>query len=78
MLAISSTKRLPVGMLQLEDLLERPVEVVRHVRDLLEETVGRVRHDPPGRSPPRSIVTSARQDGQVTEISALPSWLMRR
>ena len=41
---------LPVGMLQLQDLVDRPVEVIGHVRDLLEEPVGCVRHDPPRRS----------------------------
>src|SRR5437660_246492 len=36
---------LPQGMLEVEDLVERPVEVVGDVRDLAVEALGRVRHD---------------------------------
>ena len=53
-------------VLHVEDLLERPVEVVGNVRDLLEETIGRVRHDPPDGSPAMSTVNSVEQCGQVT------------
>lgn len=69
---------LPVGVLELEDLVERPVQVVGDVRDLLVEAVGRVRQDPPRRSPAISTVNSCRQAGQATAAWVVPSWLMRR
>lgn len=54
-------------MLEIEKLLERPMEVIGDVRDLLEEPLGRVRHDSPGRSPARSIVNSCLQEGHATD-----------
>ena len=69
---------LPHRVLQVEDRVERPVEVVGDVRDLLPEAVGRVRQDPPGASPAMSTANSWLQEGQVTAASVWPSWLMRR
>src|SRR5829696_6167383 len=60
-------------MLHVEDLLERPVEVVGNVRDLFEQTVGRVRHDPPDGSPAMSTVNSVEQCGHVTAAWLCPS-----
>ena len=65
---------LPVGVLEVEDLVQRPVEVVGHVRDLLEEPVGRVRHDPPRlltRHVDRELVV-ARRAGDRRLAGALP------
>src|SRR6185369_3429888 len=56
----------PGRVLEVEELFERPVEVIGHVRDLVEEPITRVRHDSPGPPPARSIVKSCLQDGQVT------------
>ena len=49
---------LPYGMFEVEDVVERPVEVVGEVRGLLVEALGRVRHDSPGASPATSTVNS--------------------
>ena len=65
-------------MLEIENLFERPVQVIRHVRDLLEEAVGRVRHNPPRRPPAMSTVNWCLQSGQVTAACVCPSWLIRR
>src|SRR4051794_34558022 len=65
-------------MLEVEDLFERPVEVVGDVRDLLEELVGRVRHDSPGASPDRSTVNWCWQAGHETSACVCPSWFTRR
>ena len=62
----------PSRVLEIEDRIERPVEVVGDVRDLFPETVGRVRQDPPGASPARSTVNSCPQAGQVTAASYGP------
>ena len=68
---------LPVRVLEREDLVERPVEVVGHVRDLLVEPFGCVRQDPPRRSPAISTVNSWLHAGQVTAAWLMPSWLTR-
>src|SRR5690606_6087933 len=65
-------------MLEVQDGVERPVEVVGDVRDLFEESVGRVRHDSPVTSPAMSTVNSVEQCGQVTAACEWPSWLIRR
>jgi hypothetical protein len=44
----------PIGMLEIEQWIEPPVEVKGDVRDLLVELVGRVRHDSPRRPPATS------------------------
>src|SRR4051812_15144331 len=43
-------------MLEVEDVVVRPVEVVGDVRDLLVDPVSRVRHDSPRRPPARLMV----------------------
>src|SRR4051812_14423310 len=65
-------------MLEIDDLLERPVEVVRHVGDLLEQALWIERHDPPRPSPVTSTSKSLPQDGQLTAARVCPSWLTRR
>jgi hypothetical protein len=49
-----------------EDLVQGPVEVVGDVRDLFEQGVGRVRHEPPGTSPATSTTNSCSHSGQET------------
>src|SRR5690606_20888482 len=66
------------GVLEIEDVVQRPVEVVGHVRDLLVQAVGVGGHDPPRRSPATSTVNSCLHDGQVTAARVCPSELMRR
>ena len=66
------------GSLEIDQLFVTPVEVVGHVRDLFEELLDRVRHDPPGRPPATSTVNSCWQLGHVTAARVCPSWLMRR
>ena len=56
----------PVRVLQVEDLVHGPVKVIGDVRDLLEEAVGRVRQNSPGRSPATSTSKSAPHEGHVT------------
>lgn len=65
-------------MLEFEHPIEIPVEVVTHVRDLLEQTLGRVRQNSPGRSPATSTSKSVPHDGQVTAAWVWPSELIRR
>ena len=67
-----------IGMLEIEDLLEPPVEVVGDVRGLLVELVRPVRQDPPRRSPAISTLNSWLQAGQLTATWLVPSWLTRR
>src|SRR5437899_7050177 len=69
---------LPQGVLEVEDLVERPVEVIGDVRDLAVEAVGRVRHDSPRRPPATSTENSCLHAGQVTAARVWPSWLTRR
>ena len=64
-----SDEALAHRVLEIEDVVERPVEVVGDVRDLLEQPSGRVRQDPPGASPARSTENSCPQLGQVTAAS---------
>jgi hypothetical protein len=65
------------SMLQIEDLFPRPVKVIGHVRDFLEESVRRVRQDSPGGSPwswpARSTANSCWHEGQRTRASVWPS-----
>ena len=56
----------PEGMLQIEDVVHPPVQVVGDVRDLLVESVGRVRQDRPSTSPATSTTKSCSHCGQVT------------
>src|SRR4051794_21715896 len=65
-------------MLEVEDLVERPMEVIGHVRDLLVGASDRVRKDPPGQPPPMSTENSCWQAGHATAARVVPSWLMRR
>ena len=62
----------PNRMLQIENAVQRPVKVVRHVRGLLPESVGRVRQDSPGTSPAKSTAKSWPHEGQVTAASVWP------
>ena len=78
MLAISATKRSRWRVLEVEDVVEGPVEVVGDVRDLLVDPVGRVRHDSPRRPPARSMVNRCEHSGQVTAARVWPSALIRR
>src|SRR5262249_11705108 len=68
----------PVGVFQVEDLVQRPMEVVSEVRDLLVQPVGRVRHDSPRRPPARSMSNPLPHLGQVTAARVCPSLLIRR
>src|SRR5262245_33835074 len=69
----------PQGVLEIEDRVHRPMEVVGDVRDLFEQPVGRVRHDSPRRcSPATSTVNAWLHAGHVTDAWVWPSWLMRR
>lgn len=68
----------PVGVLEVEQSVQRPVQVVSEVRDLLVETIGRVRDYSPRRLPDRSTVNSCLQAGHVTAACVLPSVLIRR
>src|SRR3954452_3861942 len=65
-------------MLEVEDLVEGPMEVISHVRDLLVEAFDRVRQDPPRPAPPMSTENSCWQAGHATAARVVPSWLMRR
>ncbi len=65
-------------VLEVEDVGQRPVEVIGDVRGLLEQAVGRVRQDPPWPLPATSTVNSCSQSGQVTSAWVWPSWLTRR
>ena len=61
---ISSTKRCRSGCSRSSDLVQRPVEVVGDVRELLEQPVLVVRHDPPRRSPATSTANSCPHSGR--------------
>jgi hypothetical protein len=69
---------LAVGMLELQDVVKRPMQVVGNVRNLLVQPLGRVRQDPPRRSPAISTVNSWLHAGQVTAVWLVPSWLTLR
>lgn len=53
-------------MLEVEQIVEAPVEVVGDVRDFLEQPVGPVRRYSPRRLPARSTVKSWLHCGHVT------------
>jgi hypothetical protein len=63
----------PVGVLQVEQRGEGPVQRQAQVRDLGQQVVGRVRQDSPDASLARSTVNSWVHDGQVTV-----AWVCRR
>ena len=67
----------PVGVLQVEQGVQRPVQVVGQVRDLLLQAVSRVRGYSPRRLPDKSMVNSWWQAGHVTAACAWPSALTR-
>ncbi len=69
---------LSFAVFQIEQFVERPVEVISEVRDLLVEALGRVRHDSPRRPPARSTAKCSWQEGQVTAARVCPSALIRR
>jgi hypothetical protein len=48
----------PVGVFQVKQGVQRPVQVVGEVRDLFMEAVGRVRDYSPRRLPDKSMVNS--------------------
>ena len=68
----------PVGVFEVQQGIQRPVQVISEVRDLLAQTVGRVRDYSPRRLPDRSMVNSCVQAGQVTAARVWPSVLTRR
>jgi hypothetical protein len=55
-----------LGVLEVEQVVEGPVEVVGDVRDLLVQPVDRVRRYSPRRPPATSTAKSVPQEGQVT------------
>src|SRR5882757_10140469 len=66
-------------MLEVEDVGQWPVEVIRDVRRLLEQLFGAVRQDSPGGRPPEmSTANSCWQLGQATATRVCPSALTRR
>ncbi len=67
---------LPVGVLEGQDLVQRPVEVVGDVGYLLEQPVEGVAYDPPRRT--TSTSNSCWQPGQATGTSVVPFSLIRR
>ena len=66
----------PVAVLQLQYVIERPVEVVRDKGYLLVELLKGVAYSPPGG--PSSTSNCVPQDGQVAGIRVSPLSLMRR
>ncbi|GAA3638679.1 hypothetical protein GCM10022236_46350 [Microlunatus ginsengisoli] len=69
---------LSLGVLEVEDLLTGPVQVVGDVRDLFVQTIGRVRQDSPRRPPETSTAKWWSQEGQVTVARVWPSVFTRR
>src|SRR5690242_18914111 len=68
----------PVGVFEVEDVVEGPVQVVGDVRDFLVQPVGRVRHDSPRRPPATSTTKLWPHSGQATPALVWPSLLTRR
>ncbi len=68
----------PERVLQVEQLPERPMEVVRHVTDLLVEPVRRVSQDSPRRPPVKSTAKCSLHAGHVTVARVCPSELILR
>ncbi len=66
------------GVVEIKQLLQRPMKVVCDVRDLLVELVWRVRQNPPGAPPATSTAKSCLHEGQVTLARVWPSVLIRR
>jgi hypothetical protein len=66
---------LPVAVLQVQDLVQRPVEVVCQEGYLLEEIIEGVAYDSP--RPAGSISNVSWQCGQVALTLVAPSLLMR-
>lgn len=69
---------LTLRMLEVEDVLPGPVQVVGDVRDLLVQPIGRVRQDSPRRPPETSTAKWCSHDGQVTVALVWPSVFTRR
>jgi hypothetical protein len=68
---------MPLAVAKVEDLVTRPVEVVRDVGDLLIQAIlGVASYTPPNE--PRSKSNSPLQCGQAVWTSAEPSSLIRR
>src|SRR2546423_9582013 len=66
-------------MLEVEDVGQWPMEVVRDVRRLLEQLLSAVRQDSPGGRPPEmSTANSCEQAGQATATRVCPSAFTRR
>ena len=68
----------PVGVLQVQERVEGPVQDGCQVRDLVQQVSGRVRQDSPGGPPARSTANSSWQEGHVTDAVVCPSVLIRR
>lgn len=68
----------PERVLQVEQLPERPMEVVRHVADLLVESVRGVSQDSPRRPPVKSTAKCSLHAGHVTVARVCPSELILR
>ncbi len=64
---------LPFVVLQIQQIVHRPVEMEGDVRDLLIDPVGRVRRYSPRRPPATSMANSCSQLGQVTAALVWPS-----
>src|SRR5690242_21678540 len=69
---------LTIGVFEIEQIVQRPVQMKGQVRDLLVQAVGPVRHDSPRRLPAKSTANSLLQFGQATLAWVWPSRLMRR
>ncbi len=53
-------------MVQIKEMIKWPVEVECYVRDLLIQTVSRVRQNPPDAPPATSTVKVCSQEGHCT------------
>ena len=60
-------------MIEIEQVIKRPMKVVCHVRDLLIQTVSRVRQNPPEAPPATSTVKVCSHDGHCTFACVWPS-----
>lgn len=69
---------MPLFVLHLQNVVERPVEMVRDISYLLVELVQGVAYDPPEKAVPISTSKLCLQDGQVTLIIEVPSSLIFR
>jgi hypothetical protein len=62
--------RQPVGVFQIEERVQGPVQVIREVRDLLLQAISRVPGYSPRRLPDMSTVNSWLQAGHETAARA--------